>query len=183
MHDVEAIRHLKRGEIDGLEVLVARYQVRAVRTAYLVLQDEALAEDVTQETFIRLFKRIRSFDETRLFEPYLMRSVVNLALDTIQKMKRETPFDGESDEVERLMSRAISVEAQAELGELQEQILAAIASLPPRQRAVIVQRYYLEMSGNEMAQALEAPAGTVKWLLNAARSRLRVLLKSERSVK
>ena len=183
MHDVEAIRCLKRGEIDGLDVLAARYQVRAVRTAYLVLQDEALAEDVAQETFLRIFQRIRFFDETRPFEPYLMRSVVNAALDTIEKLKHETYFDSESDEVERLMSRAMSVEAQAELGELQEQILAAIAHLPPRQRAVIVQRYYLEMSEKEMAQALEAPAGTVKWLLNAARSRLRTLLKSERSVK
>jgi RNA polymerase sigma-70 factor (ECF subfamily) len=183
MHDVEAIRCLKRGEIDGLEVLAARYQVRAVRTAYLVLQDEALAEDVAQETFLRVFQRIRFFDETRPFEPYLMRSVVNAALDTIEKLKHEKHFDGETDEVERLMSHAMSVEAQAERSELQEQILAAIACLPPRQRAVIVQRYYLEMSENEMAQALEAPAGTVKWLLNAARSRLRVLLKSERSVK
>jgi len=183
MHDAEAIRRLKRGEIDGLEVLAARYQVRAVRTAYLVLQDEALAEDVAQETFLRIFQRIRFFDEARPFEPYLMRSVVNAALDTVEKLKHETHFDGESDEVERLVSQAMSVEAQAERGELQVRILAAIASLPPRQRAVIVQRYYLEMSEAEMAQALEAPAGTVKWLLNAARSRLRALLKSERSMK
>jgi RNA polymerase sigma-70 factor, ECF subfamily len=183
MHDAEAIRRLKHGEIDGLEVLTTRYQVRAVRTAYLVLQDEALAEDVAQETFLRIFQRIRFFDETRPFEPYLMRSVVNAALDIIEKLKHETYFDNESDEVERLMSHALSVEAQAELGELQEQILAAIARLSPRQRAVIVQRYYLEMSENEMAQALEVPAGTVKWLLNTARSRLRTLLKSERSLK
>jgi RNA polymerase sigma-70 factor (ECF subfamily) len=52
--------------------------------------------------------------------------------------------------------------------------------LPPRQRAAIVQRYYLEMSEKEMAEALEAPPGTVKWLLNAARARLRALLGSER---
>jgi DNA-directed RNA polymerase specialized sigma24 family protein len=48
---------------------------------------------------------------------------------------------------------------------------------------VVAQRYYLEMSENEMAQALGAPAGTVKWLLNAARTRLQVLLGSERSTK
>ena len=59
MQDAEAICRLKRGEIDGLETLVERYQVRAVRTAYLVVQDEALAEDVVQETFLRIFQRIR----------------------------------------------------------------------------------------------------------------------------
>jgi RNA polymerase sigma-70 factor (ECF subfamily) len=181
MHDVEAIRRLKRGEIDGLEILVARHQARAVRTAYLITQDQALAEDVAQETFLRIFQRIQSFDEARLFEPYLMRSVANAALDAVQKTKREQPFDDDTDEVEQLISRAISVEAEAELGELQSQILTAIANLPPRQRAVIVQRYYLEMSENEMAQQLNAPAGTVKWLLNAARLRLRAMLKPERS--
>lgn len=181
MHDVEAIRRLKRGEIDGLDILVTRHQARAVRTAYLITQDQALAEDVAQETFLRIFQRIQSFDESRLFEPYLMRSVANAALDVVQKTKRERPFDGDTNEVERLLSRAISIEAEAESGELQLQILTAIANLPPRQRAVIVQRYYLEMSENEMAQELKAPTGTIKWLLSAARLRLRALLKSERS--
>jgi RNA polymerase sigma-70 factor (ECF subfamily) len=181
MHDAEAIRRLKRGEIDGLEVLVTRYQAPAVRSAYLVLQDEALAEDVVQETFVKLFKHIRSFDESRPFEPYLLRSVVNAALTAVKKMGREVPLEEDDGEFERLMNRAVSVEAQAESHELDEQLLAAIAGLPPRQRAAIVQRYYLEMSESEMAQTLNAPPGTVKWLLNAARTRLKALLGSERS--
>ena len=182
MQDEEAIRHLKHGEIGGLEALVSRYQVRSLRAAYLVVQDGALAEDVVQETFLRIFQRIRFFDETRAFEPYLLRSVVNAALDAMEKRKHETYFDDKRDEVEQLIGQAMSVEAQVELGELQGQILAAIACLPARQRAVVVQRYYLEMSEAEMADALDAPAGTVKWLLSVARSRLRSLLKSERSI-
>lgn len=183
MQDVEAICRLKRGEIDGLETLVERYQICAVRTAYLIVQDKALAEDVAQETFLRIFQRIHFFDETRPFKPYLLRSVMNAALDTIQKLKHETVLDSESDEIEHLIGQAIAVEAQAEAHELQEQILAAIAKLPPRQRAVIVQRYYLEMSEAEMAQTLVAPQGTIKWLLNAARARLHTLLGAERSAK
>jgi len=181
MHDAEAIRRLKRGEIDGLELLVTRYQQPAYHAAYLVLQDESLAEDVVQETFVKLFKRIRSFDETRPFEPYLLRSVVNAALTVAGKAGREIFIEDGDGEVERLMSKAASVEAQVEANELEDRLLAAIAGLPLRQRAVIVQRYYLEMSEIEMAQALNAPAGTVKWLLNAARTRLRALLRSERS--
>ncbi|MHC1740096.1 MAG: RNA polymerase sigma factor [Anaerolineaceae bacterium] len=181
MDDVEAIRRLKRGEIEGLETLVTRYQLRAVRTAYLVIQELSLAEDLAQEAFLQLFQRIRSFDETRPFEPYLMRSIVNAALNSIKKSEREIPLDCEEGEFERLLSAARSIEAGAEADELQEQILAALAKLPPRQRTAIVQRYYLEMSENEMSQALDAPAGTVKWLLNAARTRLRVLLNPERS--
>jgi RNA polymerase sigma-70 factor, ECF subfamily len=181
MDDAETIRHMKRGEIEGLEALVTRYQVRAVRTAYLVVQDQSLAEDVAQEAFLHLFQRMQFFNEARPFEPYLMRSVVNAALNALKKSGREIPLDGGNGELERLLSRAISIEANSEADELQKQILEAIAKLPVRQRTAIVQRYYLEMSENEMAQALDAPAGTVKWLLNAARSRLRVLLGPERS--
>jgi RNA polymerase sigma-70 factor (ECF subfamily) len=183
MDDAEAIRRMKRGGIEGLEVLVTRYQVRAVRAAYLVVQDPSLAEDVVQETFLRLFQRIRSFNEARSFEPYLMRSVVNGALNAVRKNGREIPLDGESGDLERLLNRAVSVEARAEADELQEQILAAINKLPLRQRTAVVQRYYLEMSENEMAQAMDAPAGTVKWLLNAARKQLRSMLDPERWTK
>ena len=55
-------------------------------------------------------------------------------------------------------------------------ILEALSRLSPRQRAVIVQRYYLGMSEKEMALQLEVASGTVKWLLNAARERLRLML-------
>jgi DNA-directed RNA polymerase specialized sigma24 family protein len=97
----------------------------------MVVQDEALSQDVVQDTFVRLFQRIRSFDESRPFEPYLMRSVVNAALNAVNKAKREAYSDGENDEVGRLLDRAASVEAQAEINELQERILHAIAALPP----------------------------------------------------
>jgi RNA polymerase sigma-70 factor (ECF subfamily) len=60
--------------------------------------------------------------------------------------------------------------------EFQDQIWEAMQRLSPRQRAVIVQRYFLEMSEKEMAEAAGTSIGTVKWLLNAARTRLRALL-------
>jgi RNA polymerase sigma-70 factor (ECF subfamily) len=82
--------------------------------------------------------------------------------------------------VEALLEQAASVEDQVEFNTLKWQIGEAISELPPRQRAVIVQRYYLEMSEKEMSEALASPPGTVKWLLNAARQRLRSLLGSER---
>jgi RNA polymerase sigma-70 factor (ECF subfamily) len=65
MDDVEAIRLLKQGKIGGLEYFVSRYQVKATRAAFLVTNDQALAEDVVQETFIRIFQSSSRFDETR----------------------------------------------------------------------------------------------------------------------
>lgn len=181
MEDVQAIRRLKRGDIGGLEYLIARYQGKALRTAFLITHDELLAEDVVQDVFVRFYQRARTFDETRPFEPYFMRSVVNAALNCIEREKKGRSFTNEDiSELENLLEQAASVEEQIEFNALKRQITEALAELPPRQRAVVVQRYYLEMSEKEMAEALDSPPGTVKWLLNAARARLRALLGSER---
>jgi RNA polymerase sigma-70 factor, ECF subfamily len=183
MDDREAIRRMKNGEIGGLETLVRRYQVRAVRAAFFVTHDETLAEDIVQETFIRLYQRIHHFDETRPFEPYLMRSVVNAALNAVRQESKSLSLDADPAVFESLMVQATTVELQVEFAQLADEIIRSLSKLSPRQRAVIVQRYYLDMSEQEMAQALEVAPGTIKWLLNAARVRLRDLLGSERSAK
>ena len=176
MDDMQAIRRLKRGDLGGLEILMEQYQVRAARAAFLITRDEALAQDVVQETFIRISDRIRQFDESQPFEPYLIRSVIHAALNAVRGSGKFTSLDDEPGEVENLLDRVASVESQVESTQLQHQVLEALAKLSPRQRAVIVQRYYLQMSEREMALALDTAPGTVKWLLNAARERLRQLL-------
>lgn len=183
MPDREAISRLKTGDLRALESLITRYQVKAIRAAYFIIQDESAAEDIVQDAFIRIIRRIHQFDENRPFEPYLMRSVVNAALNAARKARHTTSLDtGDSlHAVETLLAQAATLEDQVEAAELQQAILAAIAALPPRQRAAVVQRYYLEMSEQEMAAALGAAPGTVKWLLHTARARLARLLGSQRS--
>ncbi len=88
MEDLQAIRRLKRGDIGGLECLIARYQGKALRTAFLITHDEPMAEDVVQEVFVCFYQRAQYFDEARPFEPYFMRSVVNAALNWIKREKK-----------------------------------------------------------------------------------------------
>lgn len=181
MEDLQAIRRLKRGDIGGLECLIARYQAKALRTAFLITHDEPLAEDVVQDAFVRFYQRARYFDEARPFEPYFMRSVVNAALNCIEhENKGRSCLEVDLSELENLLEEAASIEEQVEFNTLKWHIKEVLEELPPRQRAAIVQRYYLEMSEQEMSQALDSPPGTVKWLLNTARARLRSLLGSER---
>ena len=181
IEDLHAIRRLKNGDIGGLECLIAGYQGKALRTAYLVTHDEPMAEDVVQDAFVRFYQRARSFDETRPFEPYFLRSVVNTALNVIEREKKnEHSLDEDVSTIESLLEQAASVEEQMEFNTLKWQIKEALIELPPRQRAAIVGRYYLGMSEKEMSEVLASPLGTVKWLLNAARQRLRSLLSSER---
>lgn len=179
MDDLQAIRRLRHGDIGGLEVLMERYQVKAARAAFLITHDKALAQDVVQETFIRIYQRIRQFDESFPFEPYLMRSVINASLNAVRGNGRFISLDGDSNELEKLLDRAASVESQVEFNQLQHEILETLSKLSPRQRAVIVQRYYLQMSEKEIAEALGAAPGTVKWLLSTARERLRHLLRQK----
>jgi RNA polymerase sigma-70 factor (ECF subfamily) len=184
MDDLEAIRRLKRGDIGGLEILVARHQSKAIRVAALIVGDEQTAEDVTQDIFLKIFKHIGRFDESRPFEPYLMRSVVHAARDAAQKTSKWQSLDTEEGEqtIEHLITHAESAESQVEQKQLEGEMLEALLKLSPRQRAVVVQRYYLGLSEKEMSEEMDIVPGTIKWLLNAARTRLRDLLRSKRSV-
>lgn len=189
MDDLQAIRRLKNGDIGGLEFLIARYQAKAVRTAYLVTHDEPMAEDVVQDAFVRFYERIRHFDAERAFEPYFLRMVVNAALNAVERESRTAaPLDDDAGMrdaglrvLEGLIARADTVEEQVELALLKREIHQALGKLTPRQRVAVVQRYYLDMSEHEMSEALDATPWTVKWLLHSARARLRALLGWKRS--
>jgi RNA polymerase sigma-70 factor (ECF subfamily) len=179
MDEEQAIQCLKRGDINGLEFLMLRYQVKAVRTAYLITCDASLAEDVVQEIFLHISRTISTFDATRPFQPWLLRSVSRAAVKAARKSAQQTPL---GPDWEDMLAADESVEAQVEAAEYQSKLWDAIQRLSPRQRAVIIQRYYLEMSEKEMAAELETAPGTVKWLLHIARERLRALF-AERRVK
>ncbi len=178
MDEQEAIRRLKNGDIGGLEFLVHKYQVRAMRKAYLITRDSGLAEDVVQDSFLQAYRAIRGFDATRPFEPWFRRSVVNAAVKMMQKSARQVEIGDETDEaaLAELAARVESVESQVESLEVQRQIWDAMSKLSPRQRAVIVQRYFFGMSEAEMANESGTAPGTIKWLAAVARERLRGLM-------
>ncbi len=182
MDEQQAILRLKQGDIGGLELLVDCYQARAVRTAYLITGDAALAQDVVQETFVRAYEAIHTFKTGRPFEPWFLRSVVNASIKALHKARRLVQLgdDADSQAFAEICAHVQSVEAQVESAELQQRIWDAMGKLSARQRAVIVQHYFLEMSEKDMAAEMDAAPGTIKWLLNAARGRLRKLL-AERS--
>jgi RNA polymerase sigma-70 factor (ECF subfamily) len=186
MDEHRAVESLKRGEISALEMLVERYYTKAARVAYLITQDAGMAEDVAQEAFVRVFQRIDQFDQGRPFEPWFMRSVCNAAIKAARRQARQVSLDQEvaaSEGLtfgELLTDQEPAVEEQVDGKLTRERIGAALAALPPRQRAAVVQRYYLGLNEREMSAALGSPAGTVKWLLSAARRNLRALLQSSR---
>ncbi len=180
MDERRAIERLKRGDIGGLEALVRSHQTRAVRAAYLICRDRALAEDVVQAAFVRTYEKIARFDAERAFGPWFMKIVVNDAIKAASRRERMIQFQqGEEDPVSLLVDPQSGPYELAEEAEERRRVWAALEKLPPAQRAVVVQRYYLGMSEAEMTESETSPPGTIKWRLHAARKRLSKLLGPE----
>lgn len=184
MDDRIAISRIKQGDLTGLETLVQRYQVQAVHAAYLIVYDRALAEDIAQTAFVKVVERIHQFDGERPFGPWFFRIVVNDAIKAAKKQKRQLPLE-EFDEpmtqlAEWLMDTHLQPERLIEQKQLSESILQAIQCLPPEQRAVVVMRYFLDMSEAELSTKMDRPLSTVKWWLRDARKRLYDLMSNSR---
>lgn len=181
MDDISAIRRLKRGDIGGLAALVERYQVEAARAAYLITRDLAQADDVVQESFLRLYRHIRNFDESRPLAPYFMRIVANAAMESAQRAANHAArfpiLDDEAIDAVSLES-LLNLEQQVEAGELRDSVWDALQTLTPEQRAAVVLRYYFDYSEREVAEALDMPQGTVSWRLHRARTELGNALRS-----
>lgn len=181
--DFQAIDSLNLGDLTGLNVLIERYQLRAVRSAYLIVRERSLAEDIVQEAFVQLVRKIHKFDKNRPFAPWFLRCVINDALKATKRQKRWVSLDeAESVQSVELFATLTDLqpnpEEQAINAETYREVWQALERLTLEQRAVIVLKYYLGCSEVEMSATLQRPAGTVKWLLHAARKRLQSLLVS-----
>jgi RNA polymerase sigma-70 factor, ECF subfamily len=163
MDERRAIARLKKGDVGGLEVLVRSHQTRAMRAAYLIVRDRALAEDVVQAAFVRAYEKIARFDERRPFAPWFMKVVVNDAIKAASRRERTVSYEDTNDDpVIQLTDTETGPQDLAEEAEERRRVWTALEKLPPAQRAVVVQRYYLGMSEAEMAENDSSPPGTIK---------------------
>ena len=169
----DAIRRCQAGELYGLGVLFELHHRAVFRTAYGVVRRHDVAEDVTQQVFIELFRAIKRYDNRRPFAPWLYRIVVNRSLDELRRRKERTvPIES----VREPPSPAASPEDLAEASELRATIRDALSELDGKHRAAVVLRYYRGFSEAEMAVALGCSPGTVKSRLHYALRRLREAL-------
>jgi RNA polymerase sigma-70 factor, ECF subfamily len=145
------VRAAQRGSAEAFAELFRRHWPRAHRAAWLVVHDATAAEDVAQEAFLAAVRALDRFDRRRPFGPWLHRIVVNRAIDyaRARELRREVADAG--------IEPAVVDEQQAP----GDDVLAALAALPPDQRAVIVMRHLLGFTPGEIASALGLPRGTV----------------------
>src|SRR3954466_1009028 len=151
--DGALVRAAQDGSAEAMEELFRRYWSGAHRAAYLVVHDAALAEDVAQEAFLSAVRSLHRFDRRRPFGPWLHRIVVNRAIDHARArvVRREVPAEGVAEPASDSL-RDFSAD---------EEVLGALAALPPEQRAVVVLRHLLGYTPGEIARLLRLPRGTV----------------------
>ena len=152
---------------------VRSHQPVVYRAAWLILRDEAAAEDVAQETFIRAFRNADRLSPGSDARPWLYRIAVNLTLNRMRSRRREERA------VTRLGPRsALFEDAASERGAGDDSVSDALRRLPERLRVPVILRYYLDLSEKEIARALGVRPGTTKSRLHEARR----LLAADRSV-
>jgi RNA polymerase sigma-70 factor (ECF subfamily) len=190
--DDDAIRRCQQGEIASLGALVARYQVPAVRLAYLLTGDHDLANDIAQESFLLAYRGIKRFRLGEPFAPWFFRIVTNAARQQqrFARRRREISLDsldarapddsavhtlGVVAEVARAPFQAQRADPaeQVEGAEAQAALLTLLDGLPQKQREAMALRYYMGYSDQQIAQMLGCRLGTVQQRLHAGRASLR----------
>jgi RNA polymerase sigma-70 factor (ECF subfamily) len=162
------IRGALAGSEEDLGELFARFWPRAYRIAFLIAHDHAAAEDIAQEAFVQAIRRLDRFDRRRPFSPWLGAIVANRAIDWTRARTARRESGHEAPE---------PVGApDAPTGRYSAEVMAALATLTPEHRAVVVLRYVLEYTPGEIARALELPRGTVNSRLRRGLDALEVYL-------
>jgi len=172
----ETIRRARAGDLRAFESLVRDYQADVWRFAYHLTHNRALAEDVTQEAFIRAYRALQSYRGQAKFTSWLLRIVRNCAIDAYRKTRRETPV-AEHAEADLDLDRDRSATTSA--ADERARIHDAIRRLPDSLREPFVVIEVLGFSYQEASVILGVRVGTVKSRMHRARAALMLALSEE----
>lgn len=179
--EAECVARVLSGERGAFDALVDAYTARIYTHVYRMTRNREEAEDVVQETFLRAYRNLGSFDRARPFRNWLYTIATNLALNAIRSRQRRgcgiaLDFDDVMDAVHTQAEDARDLAARGELSDR----LARAVSLLPAQPAALVHLHYMEgMTIREAADTLNMNEEAAKVALHRARKRLRELLDKE----
>jgi len=162
----------QRGDKTAYGELVKQYRLLLLSISYRLSGDPELAEDATQEAFLRAWQHLPGFElkQPGGFRAWLCRIVTNVTIDELRRQRPRVPLEALD------LPDGTQPDSEYIRRERAEVVQAAIATLPERSRAALVLREYGQLSYQEIADALNIPIGTVMSRLNYARRQLRTLL-------
>ena len=175
--DIALVERSRNGDVVAYGELVRRYEDDAHRVA-AAIAGFGNAQDAVQDAFVRAYRSLASYDTARPFRPWLLAIVANTA-----RNQRRASVRWHGSLLRSLVSAPVAVDAAAEdhviVKESHRQLLAALETLPRRQRDVVACRYLLDLSEDETAMCLGIARGTVKSRLSRALDRLEQTLREE----
>jgi RNA polymerase sigma-70 factor (ECF subfamily) len=169
--DPDLVQRLQRRDPQALAELYDRYGRLAYALILRVVRDAAIAEDLVQETFLRVWNRVHGFDaEKGAVRPWLLAVARNRAIDYLRSSggRESSSLDFEHTEHPALFG---NMEREVLASDSARRVKSAMAKLPTQQRQVIELAYFEGLSQSEMAERMGQPLGTVKtWVRTALRS-------------
>ncbi|MCX6832661.1 MAG: sigma-70 family RNA polymerase sigma factor [candidate division Zixibacteria bacterium] len=175
--DGELIRRAKQGDRAAFGLLVRRYQRKVYALCFRLGGSHDVADDLTQEAFIKAFQAVGTFDEKYPFGGWIARIAANNAFNYLNRQKFQ--LSGEESELALDQMAAVDSDPQEMLTqqEIDKRYQHALAQLPPDYRIVFVLRMQEEMSYADIATTLKINEGTVMSRLHRARRKLMLALK------
>jgi len=172
----DALERFRQGELEALEVILPRYQLRLYRFLLRMVQEPAVAEDLFQQTWVRVIEKISSYDAHRHFDSWLFAIARNLAIDHLRR-KRGVSLDDHDDggdaPVDHLAVSGPDPLQEVLASERGTILAAALVELPAIHREVLALRFEEEMKLEQIAEVAGIPLSTVKSRLHRGLEGLR----------
>ena len=169
--DVTLITKAKGGSLEAFEGLIRRYQSKVLYFSQRYVQSEKDAEDITQETFIAIYKNIQKIDSERPFSTYIFEIAKNKSISYLRKYGRE---------VQIMDTHAVDEEgkwlANLEKVRVKKQVQKGLKKIPPRYARILRLYYFDDFDYNKISQSLKIPLNTVRTLLRRAKIKLKEVL-------
>ena len=184
--DEALMLQLQTGDLRSFDILVKRWEQPLLNYCYRMVNDIALAEDLRQEVFLRIYRSAKTFRVRAKFSTWMYRIATNLCLDTLAKQQRrkETPIaaylESESEGLDdRLIDPSDTPDTVVLKKESQRRVRSALARLPEDQRIVVIMRHYHDLKFHEIAAIVECPISTVKSRMASGMERLSKMLSKQ----
>ncbi len=183
--DVQLMLDVKAGDEQSFELLLRKNRTPLVNFLYRMVRDSAVAEDLAQEVFLRVYRARKDYAPSAKFTTWMFRIATNLALNSVRdnrhrlmEISMDQTVDTGEDEyrVIEVPDRAPTIEHELVARSRADMILRAVHSLPEKQRAAVLLHKYQELDYDEIARILECSESALKSLLFRAYETLRVEL-------
>jgi RNA polymerase sigma-70 factor (ECF subfamily) len=167
--DVIFVRRTLAGDQNAFTALVEKYKDPVYNVAYRMLGNAAEAEDVAQETFVRAYTQLRTYKDTHRFSTWLLSIASHLSIDQLRRRRfLALPLDNVPF-LEWIADLGAGPEQAAVQGETSDEMQRLLQQLPPKYRAVLILRYWHDLSYEEIANVLHLTPALVKARLHRAR--------------